>query len=525
MGTAQFSPTQGAAPINGLANLFGSVTGANQYPGYSPQQTSTPTNTSFPSPSSIGAGNVKGILPAPQSSTTNSQSANPLSSTLAGAGKTQTSAIPQGYSYDAKGDLTNMQGQLYQPSISQGSATSTTSAPPIQGSTNPANPTTKAPIGQEYGPTGLLQPIQGYSQTNPATFPGLVNQLGNTASAPTTQYTNAQGNSSTAQTGLLASGAQPMPQYTAAQDQYNSANAKLAALRDQYATQTNNIATTPSDLSLANGEQGALYNRFSGQEAALTGEMTAAQSAAQVATGQQSAQQQGLASAGSTANTAAGAATGQQGTQQLGLGAAGALAQPSYLAPGQSPYSPTSNQYGQLAGTQGGSGGLQGIGNISGQIGVGQNVAQLNSYLGGAQVVGNNLNDLITQNNINPTGLTYANGALQFGAQAMSNPAYQKFTGQINDFIGSLAPILGVGGSVTDMKTRMSSQIVNALQSGSTIKDVVSYFLDQAKQKVQGLSSGGGAGVGSQSSGNSNGSVSAGGYNFKQDSSGNWIPA
>lgn len=222
---------------------------------------------------------------------------------------------------------------------------------------------------------------------------------------------------------------------------------------------------------------------------------------------------------GTQATAALGAAQTQAARQAQTAETAAGYIQPQPYGITTTPYAPATNQFGNIAGTAAG-GGLQGVGNVQGQIGIGQNVAQLNSYLGGAQVVGNNLNDLITANNINPTGLTYANGALQFGATLMSDPAYQKFAGQINDFVASLAPILGVGGNVTDMKTQMSNSIVNALQSGSTIKDVVSYFLDQAKQKIGGLSAGGGAGVGS-SQGNTQ---SAGGYNFVQGADGQWHP-
>jgi LysM repeat protein len=157
------------------------------------------------------------------------------------------------------------------------------------------------------------------------------------------------------------------------------------------------------------------------------------------------------------------------------------------------PYNPATGTYGTMAGTQAGTGGLQGIGNIQGQIAVGQNVATLNSYLGGAQKVGEQLNQLITQNNLNPSDVQAINGIVQWlKSGVLSDPKYQELTGQINDFIASIAPILGAGGSVTDMKTQMSAALVNAQQSGGTITDVVNYFLDSAKQKIQGYQSGGG---------------------------------
>ena len=318
-------------------------------------------------------------------------------------------------------------------------------------------PPTNAGAGANAGTN--TQPLYGANNTGNISpqFPGLVSRLGATAGTST-------------------------PEYQAAQEQYLGANQKLADLRQQEAIQNANIMGSRTNLSEAGGEQGLLQTLAAGKEAALTGEMSATQAAAQTATGQQQAEQAGLA-------------------------AAGGLAQPSQAGPTNVPFNPITGEYGTPAAGAFGQGGLQGVGAIQGQIGVGQNVTQLNSYLGGAQVVGKNLQDLISSANINPVGLTYANGLLQFGAKAMSDPNYQKFAGQINDFVASLAPILGVGGNVTDMKTQMSSAIVNALQSGRTINDVVGYFLDQAQQKVQGLARGGGVGVGGAI--NSNGTTNS----------------
>jgi hypothetical protein len=312
-----------------------------------------------------------------------------------------------------------------------------------------------APAGQEYGPTGQLQPKgttsglinPGTFNTNPynasaPTYPGLVGALAGTASQPSAAFQQGQ------------------------QEQQQLEN----EIQQSIANQTEaNVAneTNPIPIEFQQGRGQVLQTQYSNQQAALASQL-------QNALGQEQA------------------GTSQQGTQQSGLAGAAGLAAPQN-ANALGTYSPTTGEYNGYGGTAGGSAsGLQAGGNALGQVGIGQQVAQLNSSLGGAQVVGNNLQNLITQNNINPTGLTYANGALQFGQQALSNPAYQEFQGQINDFIASLAPILGAGGNVTDMKTQMSSQIVNALQSGQSINQVISYFLQQAQQKIQGLQQGGG---------------------------------
>lgn len=299
------------------------------------------------------------------------------------------------------------------------------------------------------------QNLNPYTAQAP-TYPGLVGSLASTASQPSQQYLDAQ-------------------------KQYLGANEQLQKLQSDAAQQNANIGGSRTNLAEAGGERGLLQNLVANKESALTGEMNAAQSAAQVA-------------------------TGQQGTQQTGLNEAGQLGAPQQAGPTNVPFNPLTGQYGTPAAgaydANGGSNPLQSIGNISGQIGVGEKNAQLNSVLGGAQVVGRNLQGLITKNNINPSDATFLNAMNQYlQTGVLSNPQYQEFTGQVNELINSLAPILGAGGSATDMKTQMASQILNAKASGKSMNDVIGYFLDQAKQKLQGQLQGGGVNTGAQSSG------------------------
>ncbi len=165
---------------------------------------------------------------------------------------------------------------LIPPPQNQGSQTQVTSiqnppAPVISPTGN--TPNAGSGTGGGAAPAGMM--YNGQGQLVPQTsFGGTVGALGTMA-----------GNSS--------------PQYQAAQSQYNQANSDLAALKADAANQEKNIGGSRTNLSEAGGEEGLLQNLVSGKEAALTGEMSAAQQAAQVATGQQSTQQQGLGTAGS----------------------------------------------------------------------------------------------------------------------------------------------------------------------------------------------------------------------------------
>ena len=64
------------------------------------------------------------------------------------------------------------------------------------------------------------------------------------------------------------------------------------------------------------------------------------------------------------------------------------------------------------------------------------------------------------------------------------------------------------------------------MKVGTAEHDVVINGVEQAQQKIQGLSAGGGAPVGSAApnAGTPGSVVSAGGYNFVQDAQGNWKP-
>ena len=449
------------------------------------------TPTSTPVTSSI---NFSGLIPTANAQTTGAatgagaSASSPYQKNLSQYGLT---SIPAGYSFNANGALVNGAGQAYSPP-SSGNTSGSSQGGTLNNGVLPA------------GQNGLTQPGVGISpaNANPYTasapsFPGLVGALGTQSSAPTQAFTQAQNTAQQAAQSLINSA----PAQNAA---VQGASTNLQDLENNYANQQGIIGNSPIGLSEQGGEQGLLNAQYASKlNAAQTNLANTLQGNAQ--------EQAAFTGAGSTANTESQAATGQQSAQISGLGAAAGLSQPSYLAPGQSPYSPTTGQYGTIAGTQGGANGLQSIGGIQGQIGVGQNVTQLNSQLGGAQVVGNNLSNLIQQNNINPSGLSVVNGALQFGANQLSNPQYQEFQGQINDFINSIAPILGgANGASTDYKTQLAGQVVNALGSGQSIQQVIQYFLGQAQQKIQGLSSGGGAGVGSGSGGNTFGSFSGG---------------
>ena len=334
------------------------------------------------------------------------------------------------------------------------------------GQVPPGSNTPVPPEGTTSQGNGVYYDING----NPI---GNIPQTPQGANTITTPYTPKNMTYAGLVSNLANIGAQPSAGYTQAQQTANDALLKLQQNRQQEAQTLANSEGLPGTIEFKQGKGQVLQNQYL-------------------------AYQNALANTYQGAVGLAGAATSQQQAQQAGVGAAAGLAAPQQAGPTNVPFYPTQGNYGAPAYGAYGQGGLQQVGNIGGQIAVGQNIAQLNSQLGGAQVEGTTLQELIGKAGINPSDVTFMNALTQYlQTGVLSDPKYNEFAGQVNSFIQSMAPILGAAGSATDFKTQLAQQIVNARSSGKSMNDVIGYFLNLAKQKIQGMSTGGGAGIGS----------------------------
>ena len=72
----------------------------------------------------------------------------------------------------------------------------------------------------------------------------------------------------------------------------------------------------------------------------------------------------------------------------------------------------------------------------------------------------------------------------------MTDPKYQTLFNYLNEYTSTLAPILGVGGSATNLKTEIAQSFVNAQASGASIKEVLNNIESLADNKIQNLKSG-----------------------------------
>lgn len=335
-GLVSTTPFQGSlkpiTPVNGAYSYQNNISSTNPFlngssgqPGLiSPQLTSTPA-TPAPKVSSAGVQNPIGTSVTIASSNTPLQSqqtsytlngvnynanGTPITTTLPSSNQTTNSggqstyqqnlsnygltSIPQGYSFNASGKLVNGSGQEYvSPSTSQENAGANT----YNGGVNTNG-----------------QTLSGYVPTPQSQLGSAISTLGNTASSPSSTYTQNQNNSSTAQSGLIAnSDITPTEQ--------NILNQENSLGQSFNISNTDTTALEPGlTIGQVSGQQGALLNAYN------TGLQNLQTQEGQAQT-QQGIQQTGLNEAGGLANTGASNATAQQGTQQSGQGAVvGALA-------------------------------------------------------------------------------------------------------------------------------------------------------------------------------------------------------
>lgn len=403
------------------------------------------------------------------------------------------SSIPNGYSFNANGKLTNAAGQEY--AASSGGTAAPTTTPPQTGSTGLGTGGGLAPAGRIYNGQGQLVPIDN-TQT--------VNSQGQNTPISTNVATGGgtQTNFPSLVGGLASTAASQSPEYQAAVQDYNQQKAALQNIQSQFGTQFGNTLNERTNIAEAQGEQGAIANAEALQEAPLTQRMQA--------------------------DTALlGAATAQQGTQQSGLqGAAGLVSpQAANIYGTYNPLNPT--QYTGYGGGGTGSGAAT-AGGVGTQVQQGAAVQQMTGTQAQAQALTKNLGDLITSADINPNNASvftgFLNGVNQWLNTQSGDPQYQNFANLINEISSRYASILNQsGGTPTDQST-ISHSIINGLASGKDIQTVLASLDKNATDSINALkqSSQGNAAASTGSSGSSGSSVSAGGYNYVQQN-GKWI--
>ncbi len=189
------------------------------------------------------------------------------------------------------------------------------------------------------------------------------------------------------------------------------------------------------------------------------------------------------------ANTSA--AQFQKGSELATTGASNVLSagQPQAYSPTQKPFNPLTGEFGQFAGTAGGQDGLFNAGQVQGQLDLGTQYPQLQSAHAQSQGIKSTIKDYITANpQLNPSDVTLVNSALQWAqGKQLGDPKYQTLMNYLNEYTSTLAPILGVGGDPTNLKTEIAQSFVNAAASGQSITDVLDSIDKLAEGKLQAM--------------------------------------
>lgn len=209
--------------------------------------------------------------------------------------------------------------------------------------------------------------------------------------------------------------------------------------------------------------------------------------------GQTTAAQQQAAAAGETAAL--------QGTQQQLTGqnqAASAYTGAANLAQPVTQFGVLTNPTnGQSVSPNPGASAFQG-GYVQGQQAAGTNAAGMDVANTAATGIKNTITDYLTQNpTLNANDLTFGNTVTQWiNGQQLGDPKYQTLFNDLSEYANTLAPILGVGGNVTNMKNQIAQDMINAKASGKSITEVLNNLEQLAKDKVSNIKSGGqGGGV------------------------------
>jgi LysM repeat protein len=151
-----------------------------------------------------------------------------------------------------------------------------------------------------------------------------------------------------------------------------------------------------------------------------------------------------------------------------------------------------------------------------------------------AQGIQQKMNQEIVQNGINSlSSLNVANALNQWVQGNLSNPAYQNFFQDLTDYTQTIAPLIGITGTITDMKTGIAQNLLSSTASGDTIMQGLNNLNTLALNSNEALLKAGSApvGQGATPTGQNNGASNSGstytaadgnGYAVTQDSSGHW---
>jgi hypothetical protein len=121
-----------------------------------------------------------------------------------------------------------------------------------------------------------------------------------------------------------------------------------------------------------------------------------------------------------------------------------------------------------------------------GASGVLGTIPALQSAETAAEGIKNTITSYLAANpQLNPSDLAAGNILQQWiQGKQLTDPKYQTLFNYLNEYTSTLAPILGVGGDATNLKTQIAQSFINAAASGQSISQVLESLSQLAKNKV-----------------------------------------
>lgn len=147
---------------------------------------------------------------------------------------------------------------------------------------------------------------------------------------------------------------------------------------------------------------------------------------------------------------------------------------------------------------------------VQAEVAAGQSVGQQQIALSQAETIQGSINTLLAANpNINSSPTAAVNALNQWvnSTQIPSGP-YVAFLQDLQEYANTIAPVLGVGGTATDLKTSIATAMIPTLTSGGTLTQALANLDTLAKGKINAAIKAGGS-LGQPSGGTSG--TSAGG--------------
>ena len=180
---------------------------------------------------------------------------------------------------------------------------------------------------------------------------------------------------------------------------------------------------------------------------------------------------------------------------------------PQQVSPTNVPYNPITGQYGNPASNAYGGSGLAGVGALQQQQQQGADIQTMSSAINQTSgLIAKTKQDIASNPQFNIAPVPLAN-ALQswLSTNVVSSPQYQNIINDLSEVANTIAPVLGVPGNPTNLKTIIANELVPKLLQGQDIGTVLDNLEANANVKLNAAkqTASSNAVTGSGSSGNS----------------------